>query len=167
MAEKRSGGRGSGETPDRNTKAGSRAPDEARAFHFRDDSEESIPALVRRLAEEGSDLAQQQMRLVEAEVRSGVHDIKQSVGAMAGAAVLGVAGLGVLLMGIAFALAQVVPLWAATLIVAVVALSGAYAMLVAGQKKLQSSSVTVERTKRTLERAPSTIAGEADKGPKP
>jgi hypothetical protein len=166
MAEKRSGGRGSGETPDRDPKAGSRARNEGSAFHFHD-SEETIPALVRRLAEESSRLAQQQMRLVEAEVRSGVDDVKQSVGAMVGAAVLGIAGLGVLLMGFAFALAQAVPLWAATLIVAAATLAGAYAMLVAGRKKLQSSSVAVERTKRTLERAPATIAGDADEGLKP
>jgi putative superfamily III holin-X len=131
------------------------------AFNFAGEAphDESITALVRRLADEGSHLAQQQMKLVEAEVRSGISDLKESAGAMAGAAVLGIAGVGVLLMGISFLVAQVMPLWLATLIVAVATLAGAYAMFAAGKKKLESSSLGVERTKRTLERAPSAIAG--------
>lgn len=136
------------------------------AFNFRAEppDDESIPALVRRLAEEGSQLAQQQMELVEAEVRSGVTDVKESAGAMAGAAALGIAGVGVLLMSIAFLLGRAMPLWAATMIVAVATLAGAYVLFAAGKKKLESSSLSVERTKRTLERAPSAISGNTSEG---
>jgi len=131
------------------------------AFRFENDrqQDESITGLVKRLAEEGSHLAQQQMKLVEAEVRSGVADVKESAGAMAGAAVLGIAGLGVVLMGLSFLVAQVMPLWLATLIVGVATLAGAYAMFAAGKARLGSSSLGVERTRRTLERAPSAIGG--------
>lgn len=133
------------------------------AFNFNaPHRDESIPALVHRLAEEGSHLAQQQLRLVEAEVRSGVDDIKQSAGAMAGAAVLGIAGIGVVLMGISFVLAQIMPLWLGTLIVGVAALIGAYAMFAGARSKLQSTSLSAERTKRTLERAPSAISGNSN-----
>lgn len=127
-------------------------------------SDESIPELLRRLADQGSHLAQQQAKLVEAEVRSSVNDLKEAAGAMAGAAVVGIAGLGVLLMGLSFLLGEVMELWLATLIVAVATLAGAYAMFAAGRKKLQSSSLDVERTRRTLERAPGAISGHADEG---
>ena len=130
------------------------------AFRFSPgESEESIPDLVRRLAEEGSHLAEQQLKLIEAEVRSGVNDLKESAGAMAGAAILGITGLGVLLMGLSFLVAKALPLWLATLLVAAVTLAGAYAMFLAGRKKLQSSSLSAERTRRTLERAPEAISG--------
>ena len=143
----------------RDTAAEARDADPS-AFKFRESrKDESIPDLVRRLTEQGSQLAEQQLRLVEAEVRSGFSDVKESAGAMAGAAVLGLTGIGVVLMGLAFLLGRAMPLWLATLIVGVAALAGAYAMFVAGQKKLQSTSLSVERTKRTLERAPAAISG--------
>lgn len=130
------------------------------AFGF-DQSErrESIPDLVRQLTEQGAHLAQQQANLVQAEIRAGVDDLKQAAGAMAGAAVLGLAGLGVLLMGLSYLLAEAMELWLATLIVAAVTLGIAYAMFAAGRKKMQSSSLSVDRTRRTLERAPDAISG--------
>lgn len=134
------------------------------AFEFKQ-GDESIPELLRRLADQGSHLAQQQAKLVEAEVRSSVDDIKQAAGAMAGAAVVGIAGLGVLLMGLSFLLGEIMALWLATLIVAAATLLGAYALYEGGLKKLQSSSLDVERTRRTLERAPEAISGNTSKGP--
>ncbi|MGI8705451.1 MAG: phage holin family protein [Sphingomicrobium sp.] len=136
------------------------------AFNFdKQTGDESIPELLRRLADQGSHLAQQQAKLVEAEVRSSVDDLKQSAGAMAGAAVLGIAGLGVLLMGLAFLLGEVMELWLATLIVAAATLAGAYAMFVAGRDKLQSSSLSVERSRRTIERAPGAVSGNTKEEP--
>lgn len=127
-------------------------------------SDESIPELLRRLTDQGSHLAQQQAKLVEAEVRSSVNDLKEAAGAMAGAAVVGIAGLGVLLMGLSFLLGEAMDLWLATLIVAAATLAGAYAMFAAGRKKLQSSSFDVERSRRTLERAPGAISGQNEEG---
>jgi hypothetical protein len=120
---------------------------------------ESIPDLVRQLTEQGTHLAQQQANLVQAEIRSGVTDLKEAAGAMAGAAVVGLAGLGVTLMGLAYLLAEAMELWLATLIVGLVTLAAAYAMFTAGKKKLQSGSLSVDRTRRTMERAPGAISG--------
>ena len=130
------------------------------AFGF-DQSErrESIPDLVRQLTEQGTHLAQQQANLVQAEIRSGVTDLKEAAGAMAGAAVVGLAGLGVTLMGVAYLLAEAMELWLATLIVGLVTLAAAYAMFAAGKKKLQSGSMSVDRNRRTIERAPGAISG--------
>ena len=138
------------------------------AFEFGDRrggvNDEGIGDLLRRLADQGSELAQQQMELVQAEIRASVTDLKEAAGAMAGAAVVGLAGLGVLLMGLSFLLGEVMELWLATLIVAALTLAGAYALFVGGRKKLQSSSLSMERTRRTLERAPDSISGNTSQG---
>ena len=54
------------------------------AFGF-DQSErrETIPDLIRQLTEQGAHLAQQQANLVQAEIRSGIQDMKAAGGAMA------------------------------------------------------------------------------------
>ena len=134
--------------------------DSRSAFGFeQSERRETIPDLVRHLTEQGAHLAQQQANLVQAEIRSGVNDVKQAAGAMVGAAVVGLAGLGVLLMGLSYLLAEAMELWLATLIVAVVTLGIAYAMFAAGRKKLQNGSLNVERTRGTLERAPAAMSG--------
>ena len=133
-----------------------------RAFQFSGKSDDSLSGLIHQLAEQGSHLAEQQVKLVEAEVRSGISDIKASAGALAGAAVMGMAGLGVTLMGLSFLLAEVMPTWLATMIVGLGTLAISYAMFAAGQKKLQSSALGVERTTKTLKRAPSAISGHSE-----
>ena len=133
---------------------------ERSAFDFRErEGDESIAGLLRRLTDQGTHLAQQQAHLIQAEVRSSVNDLKEAIGAMAGAAVLGIAGLGVLLMGLSFLLGEVMELWLATLIVAAATLAGAYAMFLGGRKKMQSSSLSADRSRRTIERAPGAISG--------
>jgi Putative Actinobacterial Holin-X, holin superfamily III len=133
------------------------------AFGFeQSERRETIPDLLRQLTEQGAHLAQQQANLVQAEIRSGITDMKEAAGAMAGAAVVGLAALGVTLMGVAYLLAEAMELWLATLIVGLVTLGAAYAMFAAGKKKLQSGSLSVDRTRRTMERAPSAISGNSD-----
>lgn len=140
--------------------AGRPRREDTSAFNFDQRPEkDSIAGLLKELTEQASHLAQQQGKLVEAEVHSAVTDLEESIAAMAGAAVVGIAGLGVLLMAISFLLARAMPLWAGTLIVAVVTLIGAYAMFAGGKRKLQSKSMTLERTRHTIERAPSAISG--------
>lgn len=130
------------------------------AFSFeahRDD--ESIPELLHDLVQQGSHLAEQQTKLVQAEVRSSIGELTTAVGAMAGAAVVAIAGLGVLLMGFSFLLAQMVPLWVASLIVAVATMIVAYAMFASGRKKMDHSSLGMDRTRHTIKRAPSAMMG--------
>jgi uncharacterized protein (DUF697 family) len=155
----RDGRHAGAETRTSNDDATSR-PGESSAFNFsgRQDSE-GIPQLLSDLVQQGTHLAEQQTRLVEAEVRSAMTDVKESVAAMAGAAVLGIASIGVFLMAISFLLARVMPTWLGTLVVAVVSMGVAYAMYAAGQKKLQSRSMTLGRTRHTMERAPAAFSG--------
>jgi hypothetical protein len=134
--------------------------DESSAFKFRERGDnESLTDLVSDLAHQGGHLAEQQTRLVEAEVRSAIADLKESIAAMAGAAVLGIASIGVFLMAISYLLGSAMPLWLGTLIVAVVSMGIAYAMYAAGQKKLDSKAMSLERTRHTMERAPAAMSG--------
>jgi hypothetical protein len=134
------------------------------AFAFEERSSgEDIPSLLRRLVDQGTHLAEKQAELVRAEVRESVEDVKMAAGAFAGAAVLGFAGLVVLLMGLSFLLGEVMNLGLATLIVAAVALAGAFALYMGAQSKLRSSSMSAERTRRTLGRAPDAITGHEER----
>ena len=129
------------------------------------EGKENIADLLRQLAEQSGHLAQQQANLIQAEVKASVNDLKLAAGAMAGAAIVGLGGFGLLLLGLAFLLGEVMEMWMATLIVAAVALAGAYLLFLSGRKKMQSSSLGVERTRRTIERAPAAIAGHSNGGP--
>ena len=64
------------------------------------EEEASIPALLRDLTEESAHLAKQQVNLFQAEMKQSVNDIKLAIAAMAGASIVGIAGLGVVLMGL-------------------------------------------------------------------
>jgi hypothetical protein len=137
---------------------------ERRAESDRQDSE-SIPDLIRDLVSQGSHLAEQQTKLVQAEVRSAAKEMTAAVGAMAGAGVVAIAGLGVLLMGLSFLLAKAMPLWAATLVVAVATMAIAYAMFAAGKRKIaHSENLSMDRTRHTMERAPGAITGNSNEG---
>jgi hypothetical protein len=131
------------------------APDEPSA------GSENIVDLVRQLAGQGSHLAEQQLSLVKAEIRQATGEIKAAVGAMAGAAVVGIAGLGVLLMGLAYLLGDAIDnLGLGTLIVGAATLAIAYLLYRAGANKMSNAHLTPERSQRTLERTPEIARGD-------
>jgi hypothetical protein len=131
------------------------APDEPSA------GSENIVDLVRQLAGQGSHLAEQQLSLVKAEIRQATGEIKASIGAIAGAAVVGIAGLGVLLMGLAYLLGDAIDnLGLGTLIVGAATLAIAYLLYRAGANKMSNAHLTPERSQRTLERTPEIARGD-------
>src|SRR3546814_14777047 len=69
---------------------------------------DDIVGLLQHLTSQGTHLAQEQVKLVQAEVREGIEDLKAAIGAMRGAAVVGVAGFGVLLMALYFLLGDAI-----------------------------------------------------------
>jgi hypothetical protein len=122
---------------------------------------DNIVDLLKQLASQGSHLAEQQLALIKAEVRESTTELKAAVGAMAGAAVVGLAGLGVTLMGIAYLLGDAInnmPL--ATLVVGLVTLGIAYLMYRAGASKMSSAHLSPDRSKRTLQRTPDAVRGD-------
>jgi hypothetical protein len=122
---------------------------------------DNVVDLMKQLAMQGSHLAEQQLALIKAEVRESTTEMKTAVGAMAGAAVVGLSGLGVTLMGIAYLLGDAIdnmPL--ATLIVGLVTLGIAYLLYRGGAKKMSATHLSPERTQRTLQRTPDAVRGD-------
>lgn len=122
---------------------------------------DNVVDLLKQLVGQGSHLAEQQLALVKAEIRESTTELKAAVGSMAGAAVVGLAGLGVVLMGIAYLLGNAidnVPL--ATLLVGLATLAVAYFMYRAGASKMSAAHLSPERTQRTLQRTPDAVRGD-------
>ncbi|MCA1661615.1 MAG: phage holin family protein [Novosphingobium sp.] len=131
-------------------------------------ADDNLLDLVKQLTRQGSHLAEQQLALIKAEVRESAADVKTAVGGMLGAAVVGIAGLGVTLMGLAYLLADALDnLGLATLIVGGLALLGAYLLYSGARSKMDTAHLTPDRTQRTLERTPDTLRGDLHSEHKP
>ena len=124
-------------------------------------SQDSLLDLLRQLTQQGAQLAEQQLALLQAEVREGADDVKATLGAMLGAAVVGIAGLGVLLMGVAYLVGDAIDdLGIGTLIVGAAALLVALILYGGARRKLAHAHLSAERTRRMLERAPDALRGD-------
>ena len=122
---------------------------------------DNIVDLLRELVGQGTHLADQQLSLIKAEVRESASDVKAAVGGLVGAAVVGIAGLGVLLMGLAYLLADAINnVGLATLIVGLVTIVLAYILYRGAAAKMSASHLTPERTERTLQRTPDAVRGD-------
>jgi uncharacterized membrane protein YqjE len=122
--------------------------------------DDNVVELVKRLSQQGTHLAQEQLNLVKAEMREAVADLKRSIVTLLAAAVLGISGLGVTLMGIAYLLGDAIDdRDLATLLVGVTVLIIALALFAAGRKKLAASNLKPARTIDTAERIPDAVTG--------
>lgn len=122
---------------------------------------DNVVDLLRDLVGQGTHLADQQLSLIKAEVRESAADVKIAVGGVAGAAVVGIAGLGVVLMGLAYLLAEAIGnVGLATLIVGAVTLVLAYVLYRGAASKMSATSLTPDRTERTLKRTPDAVRGD-------
>jgi hypothetical protein len=122
---------------------------------------DNIVDLVKQLATQGSHLAEQQLTLVKAEIRESTGELKTAIGSMLGAAVVGISGLGVTLMALAYLLGDAIDnLGLATLIVGLATLALAYFLYSAGSKKMSATHLAPERSQRTLERTPDIARGD-------
>lgn len=122
---------------------------------------DNIVDLVKHLTSQGTHLADQQLKLVKAEIRESTNELKAGIGGLAGAAAVGIAGLGVTLMGVAYLLGQAIDNVAlATLLVGLATLGLAYVLYAAGSKKMGNAHLVPERTQRTLERTPDIARGD-------
>jgi hypothetical protein len=122
---------------------------------------DNVVDLLKQLTMQGSHLAEQQLALIKAEVRESTNELKTALGSMAGAAVVGLSGLGVTLMGLAYLLGDAidnVPL--ATLLVGLATLALAYVLYRTGAKKMQATHLSPDRTQRTLQRTPDAVRGD-------
>jgi hypothetical protein len=124
-------------------------------------SGENIVDLLKQLTGQGSHLAEQQLNLIKAEIRESAAEMKVAAGAMAGAAVVGIAGLGVLLMSFAYLLADAIEnLGLATLIVGVATLVLAFILYRGAAAKMSATHLAPDRSQRTLQRTPDAVRGD-------
>jgi hypothetical protein len=101
------------------------------------------------------------LALIKAEIRESTADLKTAIGAMAGAAVVALAGLGVVLMGIAYLLGQAIEnVGLATLIVGLATLALAYVLYKSAAAKLSATHLSPERSQRTIQRTPDAVRGD-------
>jgi hypothetical protein len=122
---------------------------------------DNIVDLLRDLVNQGTHLADQQLTLIKAEVRESASDVKAVASGFVSAAVVGIAGLGVLLMGLAYLLADAIDnLGLATIIVGAVALLLALILYRSAAGKMNATTMTPDRTERTLQRTPDAVRGE-------
>ena len=127
--------------------------------------DDNIVDLVGRLTSQGAHLAQEQVALMQAEVREAATDIKQAIGAYAGAAVVGLSGLGVTLMGLGWLLGVAIDsIPFGILIVGIVTLVIAAVLYSAAKSKTKSAHLKPERTIRTLEDTPDAATGHYNAG---
>lgn len=121
----------------------------------------NIVDLLGRLTSQGAHLAREQVSLIKAEIREATNDIKSAVAAMAVAAVVGIAGLGVLLMGIAYYVSKAVEdLALGTTIVGVATLLVALVLYLSARKKVEASHLMPDRTIETISDTPAIATGE-------
>lgn len=121
----------------------------------------NIVDLVSRLTQQGAHLAQQQISLMQAEVREAAQDVKVAVSAMAAAAVFGIAGLGVLLMGIAYLVGDALDNVAlGTIIVGAVTLVIALILYAGARKKVDAAHLKPDRSIGTLSDTPAAATGD-------
>ena len=122
---------------------------------------DNVVDLLKQLVGQGSHLAEQQLALIKAEIRESTADLKTAIGAMAGAAVVALAGLGVVLMGIAYLLGDAIEnVGLATLIVGLATLALAYVLYKSGAKKMSATHLSPERSQRTIQRTPDAVRGD-------
>ncbi len=113
--------------------------------------ERSIGDLFRELADETRLLVRQEFRLMRAEVRQVAREAGRNIGLAAAGGFVAYAGFIVLLMGLGFLLASVMPVWLGFALLGLVVLIVGYALLRSGQRGLQETDFSFERTTESLQ----------------
>ena len=120
----------------------------------------NVVDLLSKLTSQGSHLAQQQVNLVQAELREGIDDLKIGIGSLVSAAVVGISGLGVVLMGLGVWLGDALENYQlGVIIVGLITLAIALFMSQAAKKKMSAANLKPERTIETAERTPDAATG--------
>ncbi len=121
---------------------------------------DNVVDLLGKLTSQGAHLAQEQVALMQAEVREAASDIKQAIAAYAGAAVLGLTGLGVTATGLGFWLGDAIDnLPLGIIIVGVITLIVAAVLYSSARAKTAAAHLKPERTIRTAADTPDILTG--------
>ena len=111
----------------------------------------SLADLTKRLTEQVSRLAHQEIELAKAEMSEKGKRAGLGVGMFGGAALVGLFALGVLTACVVAALDLAMPLWLATLIVGLAYALGAGVLVLIGRREVrQATPLAPERTKESV-----------------
>ena len=124
------------------------------------ESRTSLRDLVGEVADDARDLVRGEIALARAEVEQKVERVVTGVVSLVGAMLLAYAGLIIVLIAAAQALARSVPDWAASLIIGGVVLVIGMVMALIARKALSPSAMVPERTIRNVQ-ADSRVAKES------
>jgi membrane protein len=126
------------DTDDRNVPAtrAAAAPTPIRTESTTTPPDDSIAALITQVTEESSRLVRTELKLAQVEMTAKAKTAGVGIGAFGVAGVLALFGVGCLIVTAIFALALVLPTWAAALIVGVVVLAVAGVAALIGKKKV-------------------------------
>ncbi|HEY5980525.1 MAG TPA: YhjD/YihY/BrkB family envelope integrity protein [Microlunatus sp.] len=105
--------------------------------------DDSIAALITQMTEESSRLVRTELKLAQVEMTEKAKTAGVGIGAFGVAGVLALFGIGCLIATAIFALALVLPTWAAALIVAVIVLAVAGVAALLGKKKVSQATPPV------------------------
>jgi hypothetical protein len=125
---------------------------------------ESVPSLLRRLADDVTSLFAQELALLKSETSSAIGEMKSGLVSLATGGAVAFMGVLFLLLAAVFGLAEVMAPWLAALIVGgIVTLIGA-AMLAAGRKRLEPSTLRPRHTQSALRKDRDMIKGATHHG---
>jgi hypothetical protein len=118
------------------------------------DDTRSVPQLLADMLTELTGLFRKELQLARAEIGESASGAGRAVPGIAGGAALALGGLVLLLMAAAALIARLfdVPVGWGQLIIGIVAAAAGYALIRAGQAKLQASNLMPKRTAEQLAR---------------
>lgn len=111
----------------------------------------SIGGLLRQLTREVPELFTKELALAKAEMQQSLTTLKAGIAAVAGGAIVLLAGFIILLMAAVYGLGTVMPLWLAALIVGGITVIAGFIMLQSGKKHFEPSHFTPDRTLHAMQ----------------
>lgn len=111
----------------------------------------SIGGLLRQLTREVPELFTKELALAKAELQQSLTTLKAGVAAVAGGAIVLLAGFIILLMAAVYGMATMMQLWLAALIVGVITLIVGFVMLQSGKKQFEPSHFTPDKTLHAMQ----------------
>ncbi|KNC17928.1 hypothetical protein AC788_00850 [Pseudomonas sp. RIT-PI-a] len=111
----------------------------------------SIGGLLRQLTREVPELFTKELALAKAEMQQSLTTLKAGIAAVAGGAIVLLAGFIILLMAAVYGLGTVMQLWLAALIVGGITVIVGFIMLQSGKKQFEPSHFTPDRTLHAMQ----------------
>jgi len=125
---------------------------------------ETVPGLLRRLADEATTLLAQELALLKSEMTSAMQDMRAGIVSVATGGAVTFLGAIFLLLSAVYGLSNVVEPWLAALIVGgAVTLIGVI-MLLAGKKKIEPAALRPRHTEAALRKDADMVKGATQHG---